>query len=65
MSFFCVPEFFAHSSVNNATDKGVLPGMSLKPQGELGFKSKKVDPDNARIDTSVKKESYLNESMMK
>ncbi|MDO7908886.1 WXG100 family type VII secretion target [Paenibacillus sp. JX-17] len=49
-------EYFAHSSVNNATDKGVLPGMSLKPPGEPVFKAKKVDPDNARIDTP---EAYL------
>ncbi|MFD1266478.1 deaminase domain-containing protein [Paenibacillus motobuensis] len=44
-------EFFAHSSVNEATDKGVLPGISLKPKGEPIFNAKKVDPDNARIDT--------------
>lgn len=49
-------EFFAHSSVNQATDKGVLPGMSLKPQGEPVFYAKKVDPDNSRIDTP---EAYL------
>jgi hypothetical protein len=49
-------EFFAHSSVNQATDKGVLPEMSLKPQGEAAFNAKKVDPDNARIDTP---EAYL------
>ncbi|MED4454353.1 deaminase domain-containing protein [Metabacillus fastidiosus] len=49
-------EFFAHSSVNEATDKDVLPGMSLKPQGEPVFKAKKVDPDNARVDTP---EAYL------
>ncbi|OMD44496.1 hypothetical protein BSK65_29780 [Paenibacillus odorifer] len=48
--------FFAHSSVNEATDKGALSDISLKPQGEPIFNAKKVDPDNARIDTP---EAYL------
>lgn len=51
-------EFFAHSSVNEAADKGALPGMSFKPEGEPIYKAKKVDPDNARIDTP---EAYLRE----
>ncbi|OMP12417.1 hypothetical protein COLO4_03238 [Corchorus olitorius] len=49
-------EYFAHSSVNHSTDKGAIPGISLKPEGEPVFKAKKVDPDNARIDTP---EAYL------
>jgi hypothetical protein len=49
-------EFFAHSSVNEATDKGALSDISLKPQDEPIFNAKNVDPDNARIDTP---EAYL------
>lgn len=49
-------EFFAHSSVNESTDKGAISGISLKPQGEPAFNAKKVDPDNVRIDTP---EAYL------
>lgn len=49
-------EFFAHSSVNHTSDKGVISGISLKPQGKVEFNAKKVDPDNARINTP---EAYL------
>lgn len=49
-------EFFAHSSVNHTSDKGVMPGISLKPQGKVEFNAKKVDPDNVRINTP---EAYL------
>jgi hypothetical protein len=49
-------EFFAHSSIDTAADKGALSGMSFKPEGEPIYKAKKVDPDNARIDTP---EAYL------
>lgn len=49
-------EYFAHSSVNKESDKGALPGISVKPLEEPVFQAKKVDPDNARTDTP---EAYL------
>ncbi|KEO82214.1 hypothetical protein EL26_16310 [Tumebacillus flagellatus] len=49
-------EFFAHSSVNTFEDNGALSGISIKPQDKPLFEAKKVDPDNARIDTP---EAYL------
>ncbi len=46
---FSKKNFFAHSSVDTVTDKGALPGMSFKPEGEPIYKAQKVDPDNARM----------------